>query len=111
LARQPGLVGCGAAGLAVILAVTLSVIEDAVHSHYHVRPLLWRNFGRIWNLLETVTYLAGPAVIVAWAVLIYGRNWRPEAGWIDRMGTALGAWWVADYVVSHAGDILRSINV
>jgi hypothetical protein len=110
LARQPGLIACGAAGLSVMVALTRSGMADVLQYHYMDRAPVLMNFGRIWNLLDTVTYLAGPAVIVAWAVLIYGRNWRPEAGWIDRLGTALGALWVAEYLASHTGIMLRSIN-
>ena len=36
----------------------------------------------------------GDAVAGAWLALVFGRRWRPEAGWIDRGGRLLGAYWI-----------------
>ena len=39
-----------------------------------------------------------PAIAVGsvWAVLALDRRWRPEPGWLDRLGRILGAYWLAD---------------
>ena len=36
----------------------------------------------------------GYAVVAAWLVLALGGRWRPERGWIDRLGRLLGIGWV-----------------
>jgi hypothetical protein len=37
----------------------------------------------------------GFAVAVAWATLALVGRWEPEASWVDRLGRALGAGWIA----------------
>jgi hypothetical protein len=32
----------------------------------------------------------GGAVAVGWIALALSRRWKPEAGWVDRIGRALG---------------------
>ena len=39
--------------------------------------------------------LAGMAVLASWATLALGGRWRPERGWIDRSGLAMGLAWAA----------------
>ena len=34
------------------------------------------------------------SVAVGWGLLILGRRWRPEPGWIDGFGRALGYGWI-----------------
>jgi hypothetical protein len=37
----------------------------------------------------------GIGVLVAWLVLVLNNMWRPEPSWVDRLGRAMGAFWVA----------------
>jgi hypothetical protein len=62
-----------------------------------------------WNHLLGTTYHCGLLVIAAWGVLLYGRTWRPEPGWIDGVGMTLGALWIVEHVASISSAVLRSI--
>jgi hypothetical protein len=49
---------------------------------------------------------AAAAVAGAWLVLALAGWWRPEPGWIDRLGRVLGFLWIVPYLVYHA-DLSR----
>jgi hypothetical protein len=34
------------------------------------------------------------AVVVAWVILLLSGRWRSEPSWIDRLGRALGVFWI-----------------
>lgn len=48
-------------------------------------------FGANLGIEATV----GGAVAAAWALLAVGGWWAPERSWIDRLGRAVGACWIA----------------
>jgi hypothetical protein len=39
--------------------------------------------------------LVGVSVAASWILLLMSGAWRPERGWIDRTGRALGCFWIA----------------
>ena len=39
--------------------------------------------------------LPGAAVLASWMILVALGRWHPEAGWIDRSGRLVGAFWLA----------------
>jgi hypothetical protein len=41
-----------------------------------------------------VPTLIGLAVSVSWMTLLVGRRWRAEPSWVDRLGRALGVFWI-----------------
>ncbi|HZW33760.1 MAG TPA: hypothetical protein VFF52_23765 [Isosphaeraceae bacterium] len=45
-----------------------------------------------WMIFEA--WIA-PAVMAAWAALIFSRRWRAEPSWIDRAGRGCGFYWIA----------------
>jgi hypothetical protein len=55
--------------------------------------------GDIEYIRSTIFYSyfpqAGFAVMAGWLTLALGGRWKNEAGWIDRMGRALGGCWIA----------------
>jgi hypothetical protein len=65
---------------------------------------IWMGITGIWWLrgdplraLNRFTYIGvggGSAVLAAWLVLLLARAARPEPGWLDRAGTALGMLWI-----------------
>lgn len=73
LLRQPGFVACVAAiaGFVVFL--------EANYFGANVRPAV----------------AIGWAVATAWVLLVIGRRWGPERGWIDRLGRVAGVGWIA----------------
>ena len=83
LARQPGVSATFAA--TAMVAVWSAFIG--------VQSLL----GKSGEALDVLTFSPigiGPAVLGAWIALYLGRSGRPERGWIDRAGVAIGALWV-----------------
>ncbi len=90
LARQPGLAAASAATLA--LAPLGLVLAWA----WTVKGLAAFFAGD----LELPLFLFGPtlvgaAVLGSWSTLVLGRRWRAERSWIDRLGRALGVYWIA----------------
>jgi hypothetical protein len=52
-----------------------------------------------WEFIpQQITDPRPPAIAVGsvWAVLALDRRWRPEPGWLDRLGRILGAYWLVD---------------
>lgn len=75
LLRQPGMVGCLAAVLAVLIEIDL-----------------------MWFAVEIPTPMPlniGLAVVTAWTVLGVFRLWRSEPSWVNRLGRVLGVGWIA----------------
>ncbi len=74
LLRQPGTV----AGLAMVFG------------------LLWGTGGLLWlfpgkfDIMIAAPTAVGGAVVLAWIALCLTRKWKPEPGWVDRMGRVLG---------------------
>ena len=52
---------------------------------------LWFRLGGI----VTKAVYAEAAIAGAWLIMAIGGWWRPERGWIDRLGRAVGAAWIA----------------
>ena len=99
LTRQPGLVACGAAVVAVVLALAIDLGRAA---RVGMIPSAWTLSFR---LLEPV----GHVVLVAWLVLAVSGRWRLEPGWIDRFGRAIGGSWIA-LSLAWAGWLIYNRN-
>jgi hypothetical protein len=83
---QPGFVAC--------LAVMVSLLPGlAWIAAIHHRPGFQRpqGFEQAWGCVIMWT---DTAVVGAWLALILSRKWRAEPSWIDRMGRALGLYWI-----------------
>ena len=72
LFRQPGFVACLSVLSALLIVVDLSWLGMLIPD--------WLSLGH--------------AVTASWALLIVSRRWRSEAGWIDRLGRAIGVAWI-----------------
>ena len=86
LACQPGFVAC--------VAVLASILAGlAWFATIHHRPGFQRpeGFEQAWSI---ATHWTDTAVAGAWLALVLARRWRPEPSWIDRMGRALGFYWI-----------------
>jgi hypothetical protein len=91
---QPGMAACCAASVAITVALFSDLLGATSYqlSHpEHGRGITWflHDFGYIYNIP------VGPAVIAIWLALWISRRWRPERGWIDRLGRSIGVFWVA----------------
>jgi hypothetical protein len=52
------------------------------------------------------TAAIGPMIAGAWSILLLSRRWRPEPGWIDRMGTIIGACWIVEWLLLYGRMVL-----
>jgi hypothetical protein len=95
LYRKPGMAACtvalvyavlSAVGYAVFLrfsyALDRAVFDDANSA------MLWIRIG-----MQPI-FLVGGAVASVWIVMWLGGTWRAEGSWIDRVGIALGIYWI-----------------
>ncbi|WP_435008445.1 hypothetical protein P12x_005655 [Tundrisphaera lichenicola] len=83
---QPGFVACVA--VMASLVPGLAWIASIYHRPGFQRP---QGFEQAWAIATSWT---DAAVLGAWLALWLGRKWRPEPSWIDRMGRALGLYWI-----------------
>ncbi len=87
---QPGM----AAACAVAIAFVCAAL--AWSSHAISSPTGWltnQPFARFWRINSG---LIGNAVAGSWLALAIGGRWRPEPSWIDRLGRALGCFWLLE---------------
>jgi len=101
LMRQPGM----AAGIAAASAMMVGVLLiPAVFALVGVPA--WEGLYRGWFL--TIFEPAGGAVAAVWLFLALARVGRPEAGWIDRLGRALGGFWIVAFLAMTWGEYWTS---
>jgi hypothetical protein len=116
LARQPGMV----AGLATTVVLCKHMIDGLVrftlgfltdvpspvrlpnppfmyNRSLTAMPLPLPSFGQEvirHPILNDSPYSVGIAIGVAWVVLALSGRFRPERSWIDRLGRAIGVYWI-----------------
>jgi hypothetical protein len=95
LTLRPGFVACGTA--AVILAIGVAVQGlylgvGAVLRHWSGGwvPYQYAGPGFLGSHVSQISY----AVAVCWAMMAAGGRWRPDPGWVDRLGRGFGFVWV-----------------
>jgi hypothetical protein len=95
LARQTGFV-CTLVATAVLTIVFIAGLALVIRSGIHRaanRETLVSGCLEMWQFLAKEQ--VGCAVAGSWITLAAVGRWRPERDWIDRMGRALGAYWIA----------------
>jgi hypothetical protein len=97
LVLQPGMAACTAATLALAISALYRIAEVAAHAVSLGQPLSFGDRG-IWASisLDLIQRPSGVGIAVAavWSWMILGRRWRPQPTWIDRLGRALGVYWL-----------------
>jgi hypothetical protein len=100
LATQPGTMAAFAASLALaIVGIQAGIV-------------LWKASGDslyMTFILAAMPVYPGLAVLFTWFTLLFGRRWRAEPSWIDRMGRALGIFWIVEGVFV-SGFLLYGIS-
>ena len=105
--RQPGAVACLAAAGAMVAGLHADLAGESIRNISYSyapggSPLIRTN---IWYWASVVRPI--PLVVIgAWSALALGGRWSPERSWIDRLGRALGVFWVAAYPVRLLGTWL-----
>jgi hypothetical protein len=88
LFRRPGTVAVVAAGVMALLTGLLFLVAYALERSLAPAPQAPFYF----------TMLApgqiGAGVLCSWLMLALSGRWRPEPSWIDRLGRALGVYWI-----------------
>jgi hypothetical protein len=95
LVQQPGAVACALAS-----AASVAVGSMVLASHCASGRPLAASWARAADDLKPdklmiVAVLIGMAVLMAWIVLLARRQWKPETGWVDRLGRLVGTGWIA----------------
>jgi len=88
LAARPGLLACWAASLGLVLGLGMT-FNFAVSLGVAGGP------ERFLVFCLMIAYPVGFIVAGAWAAAAWGGRWRPESRWLDRLGRALGLYWIA----------------
>lgn len=101
LMRQPGMAAGIAAASAMIVGVVLIAAAFALVG-MPAREIRYRG----WFL--PIFAPAGGAVAAVWLFLALARVGRPEAGWIDRLGRALGGYWIVAFLAMTWGEYWTS---
>jgi hypothetical protein len=105
LARQPGFVACLTASLALFVGGSMTFSTVSRNSTAPWRGLYVSDiFTYLFQPFERAE--AGFAVAASWLVLILGRRWRPEPSWIDRLGRAVGVYWIVMIPALRIGERL-----
>ena len=108
LCRQPGFAAtfAGATILGLSLAtVAILALVRAIRSGQVTtlgQPALHPFPGWWTSVMIHFGWSVGPAVIVSWLMLIASGRRRPERGWLDPLGRALGVAWIALFII-HCG--------
>ncbi len=95
LARRPGWMAC----LGALVGAMILVVENGgsfvVHRIRGSLPVPFLTPGS-WVWMTTRGLWAGPGlmVVAVWMTLAVGGRWRTERAWDERVGLALGAYWI-----------------
>ena len=100
LVLQPGMAACGAVTLWLGFKTLLLVLMLGVPQQ---RSLVRAYMGDG----ALIASWAAPAVAGAWLVLLLSGRWRPDRGWIDRLGRAIGASWLVLEVLNSIRTLFR----
>ena len=97
LARQPGMVAACSAMGAMAVVVALNAMFAGLYRLVRGASIASGNGVLGWCLVYSLILpsILGFVVAASWATLAVGRRWRAEPGWIDRLGRALGVFWIA----------------
>jgi hypothetical protein len=105
LATRPGFVGCAAAATMMLVFGPLRLATSKLSWAPGIPPLA---LARVY-FDQAVTFEGGEcgaAVLGAWMALALGGRWRSRAGAIDRVGFAIGLYWVAMILVTRLKTLM-----
>jgi len=105
LIRQPGAVACLAIIGTIAVNIAILLLGGAINAWTH-RPDSPRTVYSNWYYWDQAVRWVPKGVIGAWAALALGGRWSPEKSWIDRLGTALGLYWIAIYLLGFFSKII-----
>ena len=87
LMLQPGMAACCAVAVVTLMdGISWGIYGLKIDPKYATSMV-----SRYWR---GVSDHLGPAVVATWLGLFLSRRWRPEPGWIDRLGRVIGWLWL-----------------
>ena len=99
---QPGTATC----LTIVGTMLTSNVRWLICSVFPGSPLGRFSISRLgWNLINSPDTVAC-ALPIVWTLMVLGRRWRPERGWIDRSGRIVGWCWMASIMALPLLDLL-----
>jgi hypothetical protein len=90
---QPGMAASCAAIVAIAIGLCPRVL-GAVELHFSTMRHNAPNYQFYHHFWYIYSLPIGPAVAATWLALMFSGRWRPERGWIDRLGRILGGCWI-----------------
>jgi hypothetical protein len=91
MTRQPGAVACFAVVAVQVVQGCDSLVTDLAGGN----SISISGVGSaIWFFLSDLFFVPAAVVLISWALLVAGRRWRPEPGWIDSLGRWVGWAWI-----------------
>ncbi len=90
LFRQPGIIACSAAALAVSIEAGWILSLLATRSRFIQLETVFVGYA------QQVSF----SVAGAWLTLALSGRWKSETSWIDRLGRALGFAWIVTTIIS-----------
>jgi hypothetical protein len=95
MVQQPGFLACVVAIFGMIMCVAMSALAVTPTTRFRMDSLFF--ILSVWN---------GMTVGFAWFGWWINSRWKAEPSWIDRLGRALGAAWIALPVLLWAGLVI-----
>jgi hypothetical protein len=97
LTRQPGLMAAisfaTAAGLLATTYLFFVIVTCLADSGSNLSTIIGLMLSPV-GVLFLLPVFFGVAISASWTTLILSRRWQAEPSWIDRMGRALGVFWI-----------------
>jgi hypothetical protein len=98
--RQPGMLAHLVLTLMIVSLIGFNLWLAGFNAAHGLDLQVPRALGHIANLA------LASAVPVTWSVQKGRELWRPEPGWIDRLGQVLGVCWSVDFLLLLAAFLL-----
>jgi hypothetical protein len=115
LARSPGLMALCASGVAMALIGLQLVVMVLQDFAFACEGIGWEEISAVpaWLIEEEkvapLTSCGGMAVLASWITLLIGLQWRAKPTWADRLGRALGFFWIlAAFAVAISSVLIQT---
>ena len=89
--RQPGLIACSTSTAGVAFLCWSMAVLCLIAPDRQIEIML----EPIAMTVVVSQIIIGMTVLVGWMILLIGGRWRAEPTWIDRLGRAIGVYWIA----------------
>jgi hypothetical protein len=98
--RQPGMAACLTTAVVLGLRMANVAVSLIAFRAYYPNEDLSVLFLEAREGLAQIPSEIGGAIIAVWVVQAMNGRWRPEPNWVDRLGRALGFYWMATITIA-----------